>query len=574
MEMDIVSSYGYAASTLSAPTGFSKGFMGTEQGLCAIDRWRRYRSFEFLSVFYTLWLAISKWNIKVKSVFSNYHAFGIFFVGPYPVDLAIIDTRGRVMLFNYDGQFCHGCTEGCPPLVRYASGKSRTEVEEATRQRDVYIQKWVDAIGSRVDQQAVSYTVVASCHDQDYHMDSLLSHFEKVDELAALMQPYRDIEKFTNELTSQDPIEQRLAKCPENATYILVAQCGEIGNGGIEGPGHSGPLFVCPYSEAEGETSKLYHRQRRTNGPNEWTVLTKDYFNYLASTRGTHFKIDRIQGCLVYPKWNGFNEVFRQLVQLRNRSDLSTVEKQLVKNIVNFSCGYFGLNQIDKAAKPVMRLGTRISKRADVLRTEIKPENGDEFDDVCYDVICTARRVPKKLVSSTPVPLYLSVVEIGKLRLIQILDWLEKYSAPGTCRHLYTNVDNLIVALSVPDLDALPLPQHCEEFQLLKERWMALGPSGKPEPGGLKLEWRVGPQTNWKFATFALQNWCVITDNVAEVTENRSKTNLFPGVDARQAYEFATTLIDMKTVVLQQRRRINKMVNTDEHLVTYKFCPK
>jgi hypothetical protein len=30
----------------------------------------------------------------------------------------------------------------------------------------------------------------------------------------------------------------------------------------------------------------------------------------------------------------------------------------------------------------------------------------------------------------------------------------------------------------------------------------------------------------------------------------------------------------MKTVVLQQRRRINKMVNTDEHLVTYKFCPK
>jgi hypothetical protein len=123
-------------------------------------------------------------------------------------------------------------------------------------------------------------------------------------------------------------------------------------------------------------------------------------------------------------------------------------------------------------------------------------------------------------------------------------------------------------------LDALPLPQHADTFQFFKRQFMAPGPAGKPEPGGLKLEWSVGPKTGWKFATCALQNWNVITDNVTDENENRTKSNFFPGVSAREAYEYATTLIDKGTVVLQQRRRINKMVNTDEHQVTFKFVPR
>jgi hypothetical protein len=571
MELDIVSSYGYAASTLSAPTGFCKGFIGSEHGLSTIDLRHRYTSFEFLSVFYTIWLAKFNWKFNIKSIFSNFHASGIFYVGPYPLDLAIVDNRGHVMLFNFDGQFCHGCPEGCPPLKRYASGKLQGKVEEDTRKRDEYIQKWVDAIRNQVDNQAASYTVIADCHDKDYHIDTLLVNFKFIAELAALIKPYRDIEKFARVLTSQDPIERRLTKCPDNVTYILVAQCGETENR-VTGPGPSGPLFVCPFNEAENQTSRIYNRQMQTKGEREGVLLSKDYFSYLSSTRGDNFKVDKIQLCLLYPKWNAFNEVYKELVRMRNNPQICAVEKQLLKNLVNYSCGYFGLNQIAERVKPKLRLGNRISKKINFAKTMIF--NYEEFDKQDYSVFYSCRPITKKAISGTPVPLYLSVVEIGKLRLIQILDWLEKCAAPGTFRHLYTNVDNLIVALSTPNLDALPLPQHADTFQFFKRQFMAPGPAGKPEPGGLKLEWSVGPETGWKFATCALQNWNVITDNVTDENENRTKSNFFPGVSAREAYEYATTLIDKGTVVLQQRRRINKMVNTDEHQVTFKFVPR
>jgi hypothetical protein len=55
-ELDIQSSYGYAASTMNVPTGFCSGFINEgSKYLQKIDIKSRFYSFEFLSVYYTLW---------------------------------------------------------------------------------------------------------------------------------------------------------------------------------------------------------------------------------------------------------------------------------------------------------------------------------------------------------------------------------------------------------------------------------------------------------------------------------------------------------------------------------------
>jgi hypothetical protein len=255
-------------------------------------------------------------------------------------------------------------------------------------------------------------------------------------------------------------------------------------------------------------------------------------------------------------------------VERRNSDHLGSAEKRVLKNVVNYACGYFGLNSTkEKMRHPKMRLGTKVRSAVNLNKTMIF--SVESFDATDYSIFHSVWEAPRKYSSPVPVPLYLGVVETGKLRLLQILDWLEMGCAPGTARHLYTNVDNLILALAAPDLDSLPSPRP-GIFNLLKDFYFN---SGKPLPGGLKLEWQLGPGRQWKFASCALQNWAAVTED-GNGEEDWSKTNLFAGVSARRSYENACKMLDRETVTLQVQRRVNKMVGVQEHAVQIKFIPK
>jgi hypothetical protein len=621
MELDIVSSYGYAASKMTAPKGFCKGFMTGAQNnqgrtssgapaLVSVDRRNRHRSFEFLSVYYTLWLAKKKWKLDVTAVFSNFHALGIYYVGPYPLDLVIADRKGRLLLFNFDGQFCHGCPGNCDPLEKYASGKTCDQVEEQTRRRDSAIRQWIASICTKAasmdSQQAaadipnITYTVHSDCHDPDYNLEKLLSHFEKIKPLKKMMQPYEDMQDFTRLLLSGvGKPEILLKQCPPSLTYIVTTRCSSTTPTAPPQGAPTGPFFVRPYLESEGQCSKLYSRQTGTLHPRESVVLTKDYFDYLCASRksaaatesageaaedsmpaaGT-FSVDLIESGLLYPRWKEFNQVFKKLIRRRNSDKLGGAEKRVIKNVINYACGYFGLNQsMEKIRPPKMRLGQQIRSDFNVGKTMIF-----STESFCKEVFIIFQSNRKPLFnprSSVPLPLYLCVIELGKLRLLQIFDWLESsLGLPGSFRHLYTNVDNLILALG-GGVDNKPAPQLLD---LSSGPFGAVGKGTKPKPGGLKLEWNLGPETGWKFVSCALQNWAVITSSGdgqgnsgcggGGGQENRTKTNLFPGVCAQQSYNYACQLLNKEPVKLEQQRRVNKMLGTEEHTVCFNIKPK
>jgi hypothetical protein len=410
-------------------------------------------------------------------------------------------------------------------------------------------------------------------------MKHLKTKFATLGPLVEMLQPYRDIEAFSKLLSSPDDKSPRdiLTQCPDTIAYTITVQCRTPPLRHLPRSAPTGPFFVCPVAgsgedEEFAVNSKLYRRQAGTAAQRgESVILTKDYVSYLLSSWQNNFKIDKILGCLLYPRWREFNRVFAELVERRNSDQLASTEKRVLKNVVNYACGYFGLNSAkEKMRHPKMRLGTKVKRNINLNKTMVfSVESFDTSDYIIFHSI--ASQGPRKFSSPVPVPLYLSVVEMGKLRLLQILDWLEMGSEPGTVRHLYTNVDNLILALAEPDLDSLPSPRPAS-FALLRNHFFN---GGKPLPGGLKLEWQVGPGRQWKFASCALQNWAVVTDATTDrEEEDRSKTNLFAGVSARRSYECACKMLDKETVTLQLQRRVNKMVGTEEHLVEIKFVPK
>jgi hypothetical protein len=473
-------------------------------------------------------------------------------------------------MFNFDGQFCHGCPGSCPPLEKYASGKTHERVREETLRRDLCIREWVRSACEKAGRTAAQYFVASDCHDRRFNPKHLRAQFETAEPLMELQRPYRDIDAFSKLLLSgaQTP-RDILSRCPDSVSYVTSVRCETANLNYLPKSAPSGPFFVCPGVGSLESSGKLYRRQTEAlSRRGESVILTKDYFAYLLASRKNNFNVHEIQSCLLYPRWNKFNGVFSDLVERRNSDHLGSAEKRVLKNVVNYACGYFGLNSTkEKMRHPKMRLGTKVRSAVNLNKTMIF--SVESFDATDYSIFHSVWEAPRKYSSPVPVPLYLGVVETGKLRLLQILDWLEMGCAPGTARHLYTNVDNLILALAAPDLDSLPSPRP-GIFNLLKDFYFN---SGKPLPGGLKLEWQLGPGRQWKFASCALQNWAAVTED-GNGEEDRSKTNLFAGVSARRSYENACKMLDRETVTLQVQRRVNKMVGVQEHAVQIKFIPK
>jgi len=106
-ELDISSSYGYAASTMTVPRGFCTGYISdggrTRNLLVRTDKVARYKSFEFRSVYYTIWKMQQSGQV-IWSVYSNFHMLGYITLGNFPLDLVIVTSDGRIHMYQFDGQ--------------------------------------------------------------------------------------------------------------------------------------------------------------------------------------------------------------------------------------------------------------------------------------------------------------------------------------------------------------------------------------------------------------------------------------------------------------------------------------
>ena len=531
IELDLISSYGYAGSHISVPKGFCTGYVHAGNGnLVCTEPFQRQQSFEYMAVFYTLWCCVQK-NLDIKTVYSNFHQTGIFNVGNYPVDLVIVTKNGSILMYQFDGSYAHGCKQGCPTLLSYVGGKCKLELERKTSERDDFILNWAEKVNS-VRTLFVQYFVKTDCHDLDYKKHSLQTAFCTIPMLNNLIRGTFS-QKF---ITLNDVLN-----CSDELMYLMIAE-GTM------------PNELCPQALLV-LREKNWCRSTFTL-PGKPILFTKDYADWLMQS--FNFQFTKIHKVFFYKKCHLLNSIFKDLTILRMTPNLPSSTKQLIKMVINFTAGYFGLNQNGKTVsqhKIISHIGYRKINHA-TQRFDLIEGSRDLFVKTIY-----RPPSPQHKMSSTGISIFCSIVEFGKLRMSQILCLFQTCLSPLCYRHLYTNIDNFVIALSAPSLEAAVLPRHLNMFHKAKLDFF------EPDtPGHLKEEFKIEASQNWTFVSAVIMNYVIIADNIS-VQKNSALNNM----SYQQSYEASLDLLSKRKIVIDQVRRVHKIANRDVETITMTF---
>jgi hypothetical protein len=147
----------------------------------------------------------------------------------------------------------------------------------------------------------------------------------------------------------------------------------------------------------------------------------------------------------------------------------------------------------------------------------------------------------------------------------EILTFFDNFLLPRTHRHLYTNVDNVIMTLSTPTLEDAVVPSLREDFEREKNRFFLAG-----QPGHLKQEWTIRAENKWKFVSALVQNWAVMGQDGTGIHKN----SLLSNVSNQVSYDACCNVLDEKVMQIVQIRRTNKMVNMDTKEQTFTLGKK
>lgn len=547
-ELDICSSYGYAASNMCTPTGFCMGYRndGNNKLVCT-DPVQRFQSFEFLSVYYTLHqmdaeVVGGNGVDSVLTVFSNFHQNGTLRIEKMPVDLAVIRESGKVVLFNFDGEYAHGCRAGCPSLKSYVGGKSRKELEEFSELRDELMNDWCKAVNFQMQQDNfATYQLITSCHHSQYELRQLKRAFLNVPILSRLTDVY-----LKRSVLSQD----EALFCGENLTYIAFVK----GRVPVQPP-LSKPLLVR-------EKDKKWNRHFSTDSV-ENVIMTKDYFNYLSKQH--NFRVEKIDRIFFYKRCDILPNIFRELIETRALGSTGPGEKQMLKNAVNFACGFFGFNETKtRGSSGKCRLFSKVSRRARnlILNVQEVGKVGGRLFLMGKNVNPHAKISERKPTMSA-LPVYVTITEFGKLRLASIMCFLEKHIAPEDIRFLYSNVDNVLLALSTDSIDDAVADNLKESYLAKKPDFFSVG-----LPGHVKEEFLLTSEQAWKFVSGMTQNYALLAKDTSKEVHKNSALNK---LSTQQAYRVSCAILDGQQMVVSQTRRVNKMLNTDHKTQDFTF---
>jgi len=418
-----------------------------------------------------------------------------------------------------------------------------------------------------------NYHVLTDCHDAEYGIEELLRNFfpqasknyfsatqEPKHELAVLVEGYTTFEYLTK--------EDFLFKLPKTMTYLAIVTGEQEGQDGI----YSGVLSRC-------ENDSTWERKTYCKDK----LMSQDYIDYLIKERG--FIVTELSQVFLYRRCSVLPRVYDEIIRARNNSS-NQAEIKLLKFVVNLSAGYFGFN-------PNKRLGGLHSCRlvshkvgnVDISKTEIQ-FSGEVVESLSSIVKFFTVKTYKRQSSSNQhkncnnaLPLFVSVVQFGLLRMNQVMCFFDRHLRPNTHRHLYSNCDNFVLALSTPTLEDAVEPLHAEEFYKQKANFFS------SQPGGLKLEWRLstaptsteegGHQVSeWKFASAYVMNYSVLVSENDTLGKNKNCAIGNGKLTNESLYKFACDMLEKKRVTLKLERRIDKLFSTGTQVQTFEFAPK
>ena len=520
-ELDLTSSYGYSAISTGLASGFGVIFT-PESG----RKGQRHTSFEYMAIMYQLykWSVIEKRNIR--SVFSNFSPLGCISIGKHQIDLTVVFENGTVEMVQMDGHFVHGdyrrkqaCTESLPS---YVNEQTREEVESKTKIRDDEILQWM----LEVAPVCMKYTVITDCCHLEFSKASLKIAFKDIPELQRLVAGMDNLDGSLHCIDYNDMM------------YLAVVE----GYCNTDLPVK--PIFAMGQDQPTTDGGKM--------------LITSDYYAYLA--KNFNFEIKSIDWIVYYKKCKTLPMVFRELLQLRKQFANVKSKAGNLKSIVNHACGYFGLNSA-KGHRTAARMTNKLPQRFSVLQHQVMPIEG-MFNNQELIVIKTLKKPSGfSFMCSTPLILFVSIIEYGKLRLNQSLQCLQKYLSPTSWKLLYSNVDNLIISCSKDTFcDAVEDQSKVTDF---KNEWSTF--IGE-DAGLLKLEWEITSELNWKFVSPYKMFYSVLTKNS---NESYQKTCSYKGLGTDESYELSLKLLQKVPTQVNQLRRVDKLCNTEKKSVVY-----
>ena len=159
--------------------------------------------------------------------------------------------------------------------------------------------------------------------------------------------------------------------------------------------------------------------------------------------------------------------------------------------------------------------------------------------------------------------MYVAIVEFGKFRQAQVLCHFDKFLQPENYRHLYSNVDNILFALSTPTLEDAVYPHLKQQYDDEKKMFF-----NSNEPGHLKEEFHFLQDEEWKFVTPMTHNYAIITKKLNTAVHKNSAIN---NLSSHESFETCLKLLKNQTVSVQQKRRVNKLINTEMQEQTFVF---
>jgi hypothetical protein len=595
-EFDINSAYGYASSRVLVPGGFCTGFgFPDEKGirLRRLDKRARHCSFEFRAVFKYVDHLVRVESVPLQSWYHNYSNRGLFTIGKYNLDLALVTKDGRLILVNFDSNFVHSCDTCSVSEKRFVGGQTHEQVREKSRRRDADILNWVQQFNDApVEDLAgwkwtASYTVFSDCHSPGYTTTELKQDFEREPSLRALVEGYDVTDRFRGDTLDLRQFEDGVRGNHADRSYTFIAKARVSIDPSPEQDQSLGPLIVysqpppVPMTTTDEDDGAFFTTDRRSRKPITqslaWSgtvVLTRDYYDWLCRHFGSRFQLHGLEFVLFYKAEPAFNTVYRQLVDLRSRTS-SPILVTFIKRMVNLSCGFYGSRASLLNSRTTYRIVNRMPKNYAFFRHAADWRYTIDLSDTAYFLLETkpwprlvnrdwaGGRGPAK----NAIAFFVCIVEFGKLRMIEIFHFLRTHLKAKRYRLFYSNIDNCIVALSTPSILEAVRPDRVDSFRALLPSFMSLDRASKKEPGRADCQWLV-TDCDWKFITLRTQHYVL-----AAPEQDKHKTSGLSRLGSQEAFRMAEELLRGRSVKITQERRAKKLLGLETRPVEFHLRP-
>ena len=517
LNLDIVSSYGYAASTMSVPGGFGATF---ENGV-RLETSQRFKFFEFRAVFYRLYqLKIE--NRVILAAYHNYSPLGVFYIGKYPIDLVCIFDDGSLEIVQFDSAFCHGCN--CSLLPNYADGKTREELAEKTKIRDQFTQSWIE----KTNTNAV-YKIITDCCTLGFQKKDLDKHFKSIAPLRYLVSGYSHIDGDISKPLSPD------------LTFLAIVNISCVcENVDIE---KFGPIFT-----------------RSDNGVQTFNfegeiLLTSDYLEYLKNIC-TKVEIKNTMWAIFYKKDPVFPRVYKTLLKIKDSKHGNV--KDFIKSVINLSCGYFGSNASKNVTKCI-RITNSCPRKMNLEKYSVIPLDGNDENLFIIKTNKDKKKTNWESGTSFSLPIFCMITETAKMRLNQIFHFYHKYLRPNTFKILYAHIDSTIMVMSTDNLiDAAKsknqFEQECKKI------------FSDNVPGHMKIVWKENQ--DWSFVTHNVASYALLSKNT-----NIAKMSSISNISPLTIFNSQRDILNKKSAKFSQNRRCNKLKDLETIVQEIIFGP-